>query len=165
MEYHNALRIAVDVVELLKPFCERIAIAGSVRRKRPICRDIEIVTVPKPYEIGLFEDGIASIVNRWEKVKGNLQFGKCKYTQRVLPSGIKLDLFFVEEGNFGIQYAIRTGSAYYSYKVLACGWVKAGYHSDGGYLYRNGTRYEVREEKDLFKMIGVKYIEPELREW
>jgi DNA polymerase/3'-5' exonuclease PolX len=102
-------------------------------------------------------------VNKWEKVKGEMEYGKTKYTQRMLPGGIKLDLFLVEESNWGHQLAIRTGSAEYSYHVLAKGWCRQGFKSDGGYLFRDGERYEIREEKDLFRLIGVPYIEPENR--
>src|SRR5690348_6628702 len=131
MEYSKAKSIAEKIVSELKPHCERIEIAGSIRRKKPEVKDIEIVAIPKRYEIGLFETGIATVVNQWQKVKGELP---CKYTQRILPEGIKLDLFFAEHENWGLIFAIRTGSAEYSHKVLAAGWVKAGYQSRDGYL-------------------------------
>lgn len=160
MEYQKALNIAEKVKEILSPYCERIEIAGSIRRKKSEVKDIEIVAIPKAYDTGLFESGIATIVNQWEKVKGELP---CKYTQRILPEGIKLDLFFAERGNWGLIYAIRTGSADYSHKVLATGWVKRGYKSINGFLTYNGKQVAVLEEKDLFNRISIVYLEPELR--
>jgi DNA polymerase/3'-5' exonuclease PolX len=118
------------------------------------------VAIPKPYDTGLFASGIATVVNQWTKVKGELP---CKYTQRILPEGIKLDLFFAEHENWGLIYAIRTGSADYSHKVLASGWVKAGYQSRDGYLWHGRDKYNCREEVDLFNRIGVKFVEPKLR--
>jgi len=159
----QAQQIAERIKSYLSPHCYRIEIAGSIRRKKPEVKDIEIVAISKPYQIGLFEDGLASIVNKWEKVKGELQFGKCKYTQRVLPDGIKLDLFFAEPENWGLILAIRTGSADYSHKVLATGWVKKGYKCVDGYLWHGRDKYNCREEIDLFNRIGVTYIEPEFR--
>ena len=161
MKYSKALKIAEDVKSQLAPHCERIAIAGSIRRKKVEVGDIEIVAIPKPYQIGLFESGIATVVNRWQKVKGVLP---CKYTQRILPSGMKLDLFFAKEDNWGLIYAIRTGSAAYSYKVLATGWVKNGYKSKGGYLYRGVKKVPVYSERSLFTKARVNYVEPEERE-
>lgn len=162
MIYSDAKQIADKILLQLKPHCERIEIAGSIRRKKAEVKDIEIVAIPKPFEVGLFESGIATIVNKWEKVKGELP---CKYTQRILPEGIKLDLFFAEPGNWGLILAIRTGSADYSHKVLATEWVKRGYHSMDGYLFHGANEkvYEVREEIDLFNRLGLKYVEPELR--
>ncbi len=160
MNYSSAYPIALQALELLKPHCLRIEIAGSIRRKKSEVKDIEIVAIPKPYEVGLFESGLATVVNKWEKVKGELP---CKYTQRVLPSGIKLDLFFAEPENWGLIFAIRTGSAEYSHKVLANGWVKAGYQSRDGYLWHGLDKYNCREEVDLFKRIGIPFIAPEFR--
>jgi DNA polymerase/3'-5' exonuclease PolX len=163
--YAEANAIALRIIRLLIPHCIRCEIAGSIRRQKSEVKDIEIVAIPKPYQTGLFQDGIASVVNQWEKVKGELSYGQCKYTQRILPEGIKLDLFFAEEGNWGLIFAIRTGSADYSHNVLAKGWVKRGYKSEKGYLVKNGKTYEVREEADLFQIIGLAYTEPKNREY
>lgn len=161
--YAEAHAIAEDILEQLKPHCIRAEIAGSIRRKKPLVGDIEIVAIPKPYSVGMFEDGLATVVNKWEKVKGEMEYGKVGYTQRILPSGIKLDLFFAQEDNWGNIFAIRTGSADYSHKVLASTWASQGYKSDGGYLFRDGKRYELREEVDLFNLLGLRYVEPEER--
>lgn len=158
--YAKAYKIALEVLEQIKPYCIRAEIAGSIRRKKAEVGDIEIVAIPKPYEIGLFQSGIATVINQWEKVKGELP---CKYTQRKLPSGIKLDIFFAKKENWGLVFAVRTGSADYSHKILANGWVRNGFKSIDGYLFRDSERYEVREEKDLFKISGVAYVEPEKR--
>lgn len=155
--YAEAYKIALEVLEQLRQYCFRAEIAGSLRRKKSEVGDIEIVVIPKPYEIGLFQSGIAGVINQWEKVRGELP---CKYTQRILPSGIKLDLFFADEENWGLIFAMRTGSADYSHRVLANGWVRNGFKSIDGYLFRDDERYEVREEKDLFKISGVAYVEP-----
>lgn len=159
-QYKEAHKIALDVLEQLRPFCERIEIGGSIRRKKSEVGDIEIIAVAKPYEIGLFQSGIASVINQWKRVKGELP---CKYTQRILPSGIKLDIFFTTEENWGLTFALRTGSADYSHYVLANGWVRNGFKSIDGYLFKNNERYEIREEKDLFRIIGIPYVEPESR--
>jgi DNA polymerase/3'-5' exonuclease PolX len=41
--------VAAEVVELLAPVCERIAVAGSIRREKTSVGDIEIVCAPKVY--------------------------------------------------------------------------------------------------------------------
>ena len=161
MEYQKALKIAIKIKKLLARHCERIEIAGSIRRKKSMVKDIEIVAIPKPYDTGLFENGIATVINKWQKVKGELP---CKYTQRILPEGIKVDIFFATTVNWGIVYATRTGSANYSHKVLGTNWVIRGYKSRNGNLYYKNKLIPILEEKDLFKRIGVKYVEPRFRE-
>ncbi len=160
MEYKKALEIAEKVKQELKPHCVRIEIAGSIRRKKKEVGDIEIVAIPLSYGVGAYESGIATVVNKWEKVKGKLP---CKYTQRILPEGIKLDLFFATKQNWGLIFAIRTGSTEFSHKILAIGWCKAGYKSKDGMLHKGDEPIEVREEKDLFNLIGIEYVEPDER--
>ena len=168
MKLEKAKRIAEAVKSEMTPYCHRIEIAGSIRRNKPEVGDIEIVAIPKTYPCGLFGDmkerhpELVKLIDRWEKVKGDAATGK--YTQRILPDGIKLDIFFAIPENWGLIYALRTGSAYYSYKVLASGWVKHGYHSVDGMLTIEGVVVPVRKETELFELAGVKWVDPEERE-
>jgi len=163
MPFKDAKVIADQIVTILSPHCHRIEIAGSIRRECSYVGDIEIVAIPKPYHTGLFEDGIATVVNKWEKIKGDLEYGRSKYTQRKLPQGLNLDLFFATEGNWGLIFAIRTGSSEFSHKVLACEWARRGYTSKGGYLTQNGKIFEIREEVDLFNRLGLTFVDPRFR--
>jgi len=162
--YAEAKKIAEGVVSQLKPFCSRCEIAGSVRRMAPTIGDIEIVAQLLPFTDSLiYERGIAKVVNRWPKIRGGMNFGKTKYTQRILPEGIKLDLFFCTPENWGNIYAIRVGSANFSHKVLARGWSRQGFKSIDGFLWKNGKKYECREERDVFKLAGVPWVPPNKR--
>ncbi len=167
------LNAALEAAEIAKgdlvPYCDRIEIAGSIRRRKEDVGDIEIVAIPKRVEVGLFGDdterepGFARVVNQWGKVKGDPQHGL--YTQRILPVGIKLDLFVATPLNWGLIYAIRTGSADFSRYVLASGWVRSGYRSINGMLHtiETGEPWPTPEEEDLFRAAGVAWIEPEKR--
>jgi DNA polymerase/3'-5' exonuclease PolX len=157
MELLKAKAIAEKYLGELKSFCLRISVAGSIRREKPEVKDIELVCIPNTHQLINF----SKKVNEWQKVKGK---PTGKYTQRLLPEGIKLDLFIATLDNWGLQFAIRTGSAEFSHRILACGWVKAGYHSQNGILYdkENNPKY-IHEEKDLFDLIGLEYIEPKYR--
>jgi DNA polymerase/3'-5' exonuclease PolX len=158
-----AEHIAVGVMLQLEPDCEVISLAGSLRRQRPTIGDIEIVCVPKAYDASpLFCSGIARVVNQWPKVKGELP---CRYTQRILSEGIRLDLFMVHLDGYGLQRAIRTGSADWCRTVLAPAWVRAGYHSEGGLLRRaDGSLVPCRTEPELFTLIGLRWVDPQDRE-
>jgi DNA polymerase/3'-5' exonuclease PolX len=168
MQYSHARYIAEGICTKLGQYCERIKIAGSVRRIKPECRDIELVCWPKlEEEQGLFGGtgrmvackGFVDAVNYWEKVKGE---PTGKYTQRIGPEGIKLDIFMANKDNWGLILAIRTGSAEYS-KRLANQWVKLGYHSVDGILTLDGTPVSVHEEVDLFRLLKLQYVEPKDR--
>lgn len=168
MEYTQALNLALEAKAALAPFCERIEIAGSIRREKPEVGDIELVAIPKKesHQLDLLTThmvpvaGFIDTVNRWEKVKGG---PTGKYTQRILPGGMKLDLFIASPENWGLIFAIRTGSAQYSQEVLATGWVRRGFHSHEGILMKGGNRYLIHEERELYELIGEPWIEPRLR--
>ena len=130
-------------------------------------KDIEIVAQPLQEPADLFgnttvaHQGFCAVVNQWPKVKGQ---PTGKNTQRRLPEGIMLDLFIADADNWGLTLVVRTGSADFSHHVLASGWVKAGYTSLNGHLYRRGERIPVREEADLFTLLQLPWVEPRDRE-
>jgi hypothetical protein len=80
--------MAEDVHNALAPYCTKICIAGSIRRRKPDVKDCEIVAIPRQVPGGLFGDeltvdpGFIDAVNRWPRVKGE---PTGRYTQRVLP--------------------------------------------------------------------------------
>ena len=166
MNLPQAKAIANRILNELAPHCARIQIAGSIRRRKPDVGDIEIVCIPNRKQSGFFpQDTIVdpefcALVERWPAVKGK---PTGKYTQRILPDGINLDLFIAIPQNWGLILAIRTGSAEFSHHVLATGWARNGYKSVNGMLIKNNRPIFVPEERDLFKLSGVTWIKPEER--
>jgi len=157
MKLDEAKQIAEKLVSQLEPYCDRIQIAGSIRRGKTEPNDIEIVCIPSVVE-GERHPEFVNIVEQLEKVKGCAKNGK--YTQRMTPEGIKLDLFTARHENWGFILAQRTGSADFSHHVLAKGWVKKGYRSVDTILVKDDVKYPMYEEEDVFKLIGIDYIEP-----
>ena len=175
MELGKAQAIAEKLIEEFRPYCERVEVAGSIRRKKEFVKDIELVVIPKKIlvpknpQLSFFDEaemieqwspGYIEVVNRYKAIRGKA-IGKA--TQRLLPEGIVLDLFTANEKNWGMIYAFRTGSADYSHFVLAGGYCKRGYRSVDGFLTRDGNLIEVPEEEVLYKIIGMQWIEPEER--
>ncbi len=169
MKLKDAQHIAEKYKAILSPFCDRIEIAGSIRRKMKRVKDIEIVAIPKEvpkqdmFDVAMIRSPeFCKIVERWPRIKGR---PAGKYTQRELPEGIRLDLFMVTVKNWGLQLAIRTGPANYSHHVLGNRWVRKGYKSREGMLTWRYEPIPVREEEDLFDLLGLKWVEPENRKW
>jgi DNA polymerase (family 10) len=164
----RAVSLVETVRAVLAPHCERIAIAGSVRRRRSFVGDLEMVCIPKMIPTGLFGDEritdphFCAVVNQWPAVKGKPEG---KYTQRRLPDGIMLDLFMADAENWGLIFAIRTGSWEFSRDLLGDECKRKGYQSkDGRLRTRDGTIIPVREEHDLFALLGIPWVNPEARE-
>lgn len=124
----DAMELAEGIQAFLAPHCDRCEIAGSIRRRKPEVKDVELVVIPKREPSGLLGEPVRSevfiqAVETWEKIKGE---ATGRYTQRRLEWGRVLDLFIVTPETYGLQLAIRTGSARFSREVLAKGWVRAG---------------------------------------
>jgi DNA polymerase/3'-5' exonuclease PolX len=166
--------LACAIMGKLRMHCDRIAIAGSIRRRKPEVGDIEIVCIPKlGVYIDLFGEPTIRRSSRWvqavlaldDVIKGNPY--NSKHVQVELQDeqhgGIPVDIFTANPSNWGLIYAIRTGSAEYSHRVLECGWVRNGYKSADGMLTKDGLAVPVREEAELFRLAGVPWAEPEAR--
>lgn len=187
----TAKHIANRITAILSPHCDRIHIAGSIRRKQPMVKDVEIVCLPKK-EIkteDLFGYG-ESIVSRdfiealagitLNTVKGNVAG---RYMQIILVRcELVLDLFLPTINDYYRQLAIRTGSADFSQKVIAHGWRRKGWVGCG----ELGLRKEIdciekdghwkcikldgelppvwQSEEEFFQWIGVQWLPPELRD-
>jgi DNA polymerase/3'-5' exonuclease PolX len=133
----KAVAIANRIVEILGPHCDKIDIAGSVRRKKEIVGDLEICCIPKKefikqdlfgggsnIAITGFTQGLNTICDRL--IQGNING---RMLQMILrnTSGVSLDLFMPEPHDYYRQLVIRTGSADYVRKIIANAWRSHGW--------------------------------------
>ena len=163
-KFEDVLPIAQEILKEIKPHCYRCQIAGSIRRGKDTIGDIEIVLIPKPYEIGLIAFGLPTVLYKWKSERGKLFPGECRYNRRKHPSGISIDFFLVKEHNWGYHLAIRTGSSEFSTKKLGWRWSAMGFKGiDGDFTY-DGVVIPVREEMDFFRLLDMRWIEPRYRE-
>lgn len=133
----QAASLATGVMEKLKPFTDRIHIAGSIRREKPEVKDIEIICQPNYIECAqgsFFNNTVAEKVISQNYVRvvqslGRVLKGKPdgRYMQIELPQRINLDLFMPETNDYYRQFAIRTGSADYAHKTIAAAWKRKGW--------------------------------------
>jgi len=196
VSFDQAKRIADRIVQVLGPHCALIDIAGSVRRRVSVVKDIEVVALPKKETKGedLFGNGEQMLSRDFVEalagitrliIKGNVQG---RYMQIVLVKcELTLDLFLPVEEDYYRQLAIRTGNAEYSQKVIAQGWRRKGFvGSDHGLrreadcIPKRNDKGEIvgwkcirldgelppawKAEEEFFQWLGVRYIEPQLRD-
>lgn len=186
MKYDEALPIAEKLLSLFKPGCNRIEIAGSIRRLKPEPNDIEIVAIPdsEPYcfvfghpEIHNFLDAILHELEigddekiRLHETKGGLKF---KQFWVSLDGGhiwaIGLDLFLVTPpADWGVISVIRTGPADFSHWIVTqrCfgGALPSGLHiQNGRVLTSDGEHIPCSEEIDFLNVCNLDWIEPKDR--
>ena len=163
-------QLAAAIIGELQPGCERIEVAGSIRRRRPDIGDIEIVCIPKVKldllgnRLGTHLDAILDALvqaKRLEKVKGG-----DLYRQYLLPKhdGVKLDLFITDTSKWACIFTIRTGPASFSSRLVATralgGLTPFNMRFNLGRLWYDGAPMETPEERDVFTALGLEWIEP-----
>ncbi len=174
---HEAEAIAAQVVTDLSPYCERIEVAGSVRRRKEQVGDIEIVAIPR-YELGgLFATHPVNTLwayleasTTYRLIKGKGPDGR--YYQLVRPDtdDVQIDLFIAQEDNWGYILLLRTGSAAFGPAVLARWkhrqWMRAqDEHGsvDGHLVTRAGEIVPTPDEETVFRLVGLDPVPPEER--
>ena len=176
MKLKVAQKLAEKIVAELGPYCERIEVAGLVRRKDPEPGDLEIVCLRRGRDLINF----VGLVNSWKKSKGE---PTGRYTQRYVPLGgmeYVVDIFIPQRHDYIRQFVIRTGSAEFVKNKIASKWVANGWRGteDGLRLdlecvSQNGTWKCIADEptlppvwqteEEFFQWLGIPYVLPENR--
>lgn len=168
MPLSKALAVAERVRDGLAPLCTRIEIAGSVRRRRPDCGDIDIV----------LETADRAAVEARIQQRCRIEKNGPQYLVALMEDGTQLDLWFAhgptmpadmfatepEPGNFGSLLLCRTGSAAHNIHMVEMA-KKAGlrWHPHRGVM--KGDRVIAAEtEQEIFRAVGMLYVPPERRE-
>jgi DNA polymerase/3'-5' exonuclease PolX len=164
-------------------YCDRIEVAGSLRRKTKDVGDVEIVCVPKSVFPQVPISGIGApqgemivplydAIGRVEwleprEIDGGFRMGP-RYRALVDKyTGVPIDLFCVlPPAQWGVIMTIRTGPAEFSQQLMMIA-KRRGYRCEDGALRDvrrgNGAMVDTPEERDFFKTIGVAWKEPEDR--
>ena len=171
----KAQEIARRYLDLLAPVCERIEIAGSIRRKKPLVGDIEIVAIPRTVvsndlfgnpgmSHSLLDDAVVELIPRGARLLKN---GR-RYKQIALPEGVNLDLFVVlPPAQWGVIFALRTGPGDFSRWIVTPrkrgGALPSNCRVKDGAVWCNGEVFPTPEEKDFLQLLGLSGLAPENR--
>lgn len=169
--YAAALPVAERLVDALWPHCERIEIAGSLRRQRAFVGDIELVAlqrVTETREFNLFgeETAVSRTYQLHEFLTGKVELTKgaqpdAKY-KSFMYGRFKVDLFLPETADhWGSIFTIRTGSHDFNLWLMNVAAPQAGVKFRGGRLWRDGVVLETPEERDVFAALGLRWIPPD----
>ncbi len=176
MRLEEARVIADRLADAVRPAVRRVEVAGSVRRKKPVVKDIELVAVVSDYDElyrrlaphGRFiKPGVPDVVD-WPPKKG------AKYVRMFLNEDVKLDLFIANRDNWGGIMVLRTGSGvgpdgnvYTGFgPAMLARWKrvsKGGKMSGGQPMLPDGTLIPVPEEEDFFRLCEAQWVPPEER--
>lgn len=152
--------IATEVVEWIKSGVkvEKIDVLGSLRRKSATVGDIDIaVATNKPVEV----------IERFVKFpKAQKVIEKGEVTSSILlPGNVQVDILAMNPESYGNALQHFTGSKNHNIALREYS-LKKGYSmSEHGIKNtETGKTVGISTENELYKMLGLNYIEPELRE-
>jgi len=135
---------------------KNIVVAGSYRRRKETIGDIDILAVSSDRRPVM--DAFTSMKN----VAAVYGKGNTKSTVR-LAEGIDADLRVVEQKSFGAALNYFTGSKDHNVALRKIAIAKGLKLNEYG-LFRGKKQIAGESEQDLYKALGLRYIEPELRE-
>ena len=140
------------------PAIRKISLAGSIRRMKETIGDIDLLAVsPEPEKVMDTFCTLAGVT----RVLGK---GATK-SSVILESGVQVDLRVVAEGQYWTALQYFTGSKDHNIalrrRALGRGWSLSEY---GLKEEATQTNLAGSSEEDLYRILGLPYIEPELRE-
>ncbi len=171
--YAEAVEAANELVKILEPHFERLEIAGSIRRKKEYVGDIELVGILRGIKFGLFGITETTPIEEIFKPMGQLGYQPIKAGNKYIQFAAKdirkpnVDLFLCTPEKWGCILMMRTGSDEFSHKMVTKqsqgGWCPDNMRFLDGRLLRDGNFLDTPEEMDVFREIGMAYVNPENR--
>lgn len=169
--YAQVAKTARNIVSAIAPYCQRVEIAGSLRRQRPMIGDIEIVALPmlstnlfgestnsQPTMLDLLDRFLAGRHIRF--LKNGSKYKQFKY------GDFMVDLFLPESAaHWGTVYLIRTGSHEFNMWLMTVAQKAAGVKfANGRLLDWQGHFINTPEEADVFAALNLPVVPVTMRD-
>lgn len=175
----EALAVAKELCAQLAPHCERIEIAGSIRRRKPMVSDIEVLFIPKQAErkIDLFLSGFEDLADLWltdalrrgilaarPNKKGVATWGAQNKYATHMATGIPVDFFATDAAGWARSIVIRTGPKEFNIRLIQSAHRRGikvhAYGPAALVMEATGRVLECATERDFFLLCGILYREP-----
>ena len=154
----DALSVAEDLTKSLRtlPQVRQIVISGSVRRRRETIGDLDLLvdaTDSKAVMDAFVSHSDVSSISAQGQTKSSVR----------LTSGIQVDLRILPEESFGAGLQYFTGNVDHNVKLRAIAQKKGLRLNEYG-LYKDEKQVAGKDEVGIYKLLGLDFIPPELRE-
>jgi DNA polymerase (family 10) len=158
MNLGMAFPAAKRIVETLRERTgsKKIELAGSLRRMKENIGDIDILATGKDLK------KVVHAFTHLPEVKELLASGETKASV-IVEGGLQVDLRVVEEGSYGAALQYFTGSKAHNIHLRGIAKAKGIKINEYG-VFKGEKKIGGKEEKDVYKALGMVWIEPELRE-
>jgi DNA polymerase (family X) len=156
----DVLPTVEGLLERLKavPGVVRVSPAGSVRRRAETVGDVDLLASSP--EAGPALDALANAPG----VAVLIGKGESKCSVRMLEGDLQVDLRVLPDEDFATALHHFTGSKAHHVRLRGIGQDKGLKISEWGVHRADGTKALIRDEADIYKLLGMQYVPPELRE-
>ena len=155
MQLSEARQKGLQILKQISPYIARGRLAGSIRRKKPIVKDIDIVIELKPQNLDKLKGGISKV--------GELKLKGDKLIRVITKDGVQVDIYITSKENYEPLLLIRTGSKEHNIKLTTRA-QSLNYKLTANGLIDNKTGSVIaKSEKDIFKALKMNYTEPQNR--
>lgn len=150
----DAWHIAQDLKSRVQKKAKKVEIAGSLRRWKETIGDVDILAVGPQ---NLLQDFV-----HYKDVVKILSQGPTR-SSILLNSGMQADIRIIPEKSFGAALHYFTGSKEHNIALRKIAMQKGWKLNEYG-LFRGKAQLAGRTEEEVYRKLGLRYIEPELRE-
>lgn len=156
----EVLPVATALLERVKsaPGVVRASLGGSVRRQAETVADVDIIASAP--EAGPVLDALANAPG----VAAVLGKGDSKCSVRLEAGDLQVDLRVLPDEDFATALHHFTGSKAHHIRLRNLGHERGLKISEWGVHRDDGTKVRVTEESDLYALLDMQYVPPELRE-
>lgn len=175
MKLVAATELAQVIVRRLEPYCERIDVAGDVRRQVDPCQAIDLVAIPivSPSLIGdeprpIVCDEIDALVREGTLDEPKMMFRRLSY--RLYDRSTYFHLSFAGASNYGLVWAFLTGPRPFALQLITSrerqtpdkrpGLLPAGYDVTEAHIWHCEQMLETPDEETVFRIIDRPYRLP-----
>ncbi len=154
----NADETAEPLTEALRKVegVDRVITAGSYRRKRETVGDLDILVTCND------SDSVMEAFTSHEDVERVVSHGSTRSTV-IFRTGIQVDLRAVDEKSYGATLLYFTGSKAHNVELRTLAQERDYKINEYG-VFEGETRLADGTEKEIYELLDLRYIEPELRE-
>lgn len=163
LRLRGANSIAANVLTMVDAFCEKIEVVGSIRRQKSTINDIDFLVFTTDSDWKKVKESMVNLLGAKVDCTGNSILRTIIYSELVA-GYVQVDFYRATENIYGVTKLIRTGSAEHNVYLakLAIKQGKRLLYSKG--VIDHGVVIAGKEESDVFKVLGLEYIEPQERE-
>lgn len=148
---------AIPLVDALRPLSDRVAYAGSLRRMRETVGDVDILAAAASGEQA------ARIMAAFRDLAPEVLVSGATKTSVRMDNGLQVDLRVVKPEAWGAALQYFTGSQAHNVAVREIAVRKGLKLSEYG-LFRGEDLIASETEEDVYRALGLDWIEPALRE-